>query len=148
MILESLQVSYKGRLDLLKCTRIKPETLNFALNILLEKKLIQVSDKGYTVNQSMPTRTIRDLQDPKMTKYEIMDLINACIELKQIENSSFHMRKIYLNQQNLIFYKGIINQLETFLSSIKDCHQETSSQTFIFWGEANYGKIIDYCIEN
>lgn len=148
MILESLQRAPKTNLELLKCTTIKPEVLHLALNSLSAKSLILLKERTYKINPVLSKQMKALLKEQENIKQEVTEIISTCFDLACNGESDFKLKKVYLNKEDLLVYKGLKHQLETFLNSINNDKEETNNQTCIFWGEGNYGKIINHYIHH
>ena len=150
MILESLNECEKNNLELFKCTTIPPLVLTNCLKTLLSQDLIKYRNGKYLINENLSSHMISLLKDQLNNKIETLEIISNCLESNH-QGSSFNLKKVSLDPDDLVVYKGLINQMDTFIKevNIKNKRKTVNSadKKIIFWGEGNYGIVINTYID-
>lgn len=147
MILESLQKKEKTFLKLESCTSLSEDTLQYILESLISKNLIIIKESTYHLNRNINDQMKKSLKNISEINIEAKDIFTNIIRLKQKENANFKLKKFYVSKQEELTLQGLIGQLDRFIDSLhKNIEKPISEQKVIFWGEGNYGKIINSCI--
>lgn len=144
MVLESLQKRKKTKLELLKCTQIPAKVINHVIMELLSYGIIVQEEQFLSISTHLTSDMIKRVQCPTNSKIEAMELISSCIDDTPRDDVDFKLKKVSLSKSEKIILNGLLKQIELFFESIKENNSNpTSEQELIFWGKANYGKIIN-----
>jgi DNA-binding MarR family transcriptional regulator len=144
MVLESLQQSSKNVTKLNECTKLERGYLNNILPSLISKGLIsQDREHKYEINKNINNDIKKELHDKKNVTTELNEIVGTCIRDRIHNNneSAFKLKKVFLTAREQKIFKGLIYNIETFLSSADNKSHNTADQTLFFWGENNYGKV-------
>ena len=148
MILESLQIKPKNLNELNMCTKIEKDFIRNILTDLVSKNLIISRENKYQINKHLDQSMINELFNKDFLNVELMEMTQFCIKEKLYHKTekAFKMKKVHMNEKEKKIYYGLLYNLESFLDSLEKKPLTTSDTTIHFWGEGNYGKIINHYI--
>lgn len=142
MILESIQVKPSNISELSQLTSIDRIIVQKITNDLLARNILVHIDNALTINKHMSLTIKKELEDKQGLLCEINEVINSCIR-ERVDHeceSSFKMKKVNMNEREFKIYKGLLYNLESFITSLKK-DENIKDQKIIFWGEGKYEDI-------
>ncbi len=146
MILESLSKKSKDLLELTDCTGLQDRIVQNILSVLAAKNLIATHHNKYCISEYLNSDMVKELNDPENKKIEIQYVLKSTLDMKQKE--AFNYKKVSMNDREKKIFNGHIYNLEAFIDSLdknkKD--EQLKNQNIIFWGEVNYGKVINHML--
>ena len=147
LILESLFKREKTFPELIECSSLDHEVLQFVISSLISKNLVLIHNHTYGINKNLADTMKSELKNPVDTFTEVNELLSNCITLTKFGNAKFKLKKISVTKEEEVILKGLLDQIDFFIKSLnKNEDKPLSEQKIIFWGEGNYGQIINSCI--
>lgn len=146
MLLECLSAGDKSLLKIKRECQLEHSTALNILQSLLSKNLIVIKNKKYSLNSLIDAHMQKELYSNSDLLVEVSEIVNSCVRdtVSKSKENPFKMRKVYMTAREEKIFHGLLYNLETFLDSLEiNTKANIADQTIIFWGEQNYGKIIN-----
>lgn len=146
MVLESINKAAKSLDDIQEDTGLAGELCLNVVFSLSAKNLIVSKAGKYAFNANLCEGIIAELKDSQNRAVELNMLIRECVKDTIMgDGQSFSFKKVYMNEKEKKLLKAMLYNLESFLEGLKENKGKTKDETFVFWGNENYGKaILDY----
>jgi hypothetical protein len=142
LLLESLQNKPKTAMEIHSCTSIDKQIIQGVLESLIAKNIVTTMDGKYVINKNISNDIRGELNNSKDIKIEFTEILNSTFNLKK-DDSVLKLKKVHMNEKEEKIFKGLLYNVESFLTGLEKKQDKLSKQQVIFWGEANYGKIIN-----
>ena len=118
------------------------------LQSLVSKNLVVIKNKKYTLNNELSSSMRQELHSSSDLLIEVSEILNSCVRetISKSDAKPFKMKKVSMTAREQKIYKGLLYNMESFLTSVSNDDKNIANQTIIFWGEQNYGKVINDCL--
>lgn len=148
LILEVIQRNQPHFHQLLSLLKMDEKVLLKILSSLLGKGLILFTrDKTYQLSKSMNAEMRSLLKDNHSHLLEMDFLMKRVLQSRLFKNevNAFNVKKISMTDREYKIYRGLLYNLETFLSDLEGKSFQKENNQIIYWGERSYAEAINDC---
>lgn len=147
IILEVLSQDKTDFEELLELTNLKKEVLLNSLHLLMIKKVIICDEWSYQIDQNYVKKHRASLISYKENMVELQTLVNSAIEYSvEKDDHSFKIKKVALNNRDLILVKGLLGNIEAIINQSSQEKTKVKDKTVFYWGHGNYQQIINQAL--
>lgn len=143
-ILELIVQEEKNFDEITASIKLSQHSSKSALEKLLAKGFISFdsSKKTYFLNKNLSNQNLLELKNKELLLSESSFITKSTIkaQLNQEPNTTFKLKKAYLNSSDEKVFKAMLINLESFLEQHRT-NSKNTEQKIIFWGETSYENI-------
>ena len=126
----------KRQIDLISLnqeTGIEIRVLQKVLSILESLELVLCHQNQYSVH-------LKNLKVySKSKKFEVMNIMKEI----SFNSKQVSIKKVYLSKSDDLRVQSMFQDIENFIESRSSKHKSVKSKTLLYWGQQNYGELIN-----
>ena len=144
-VLECIGRNSKEVITISDETGIKVTVVEKILKNFLTGGVVQKLTDHYSVNIDI---LLCHQSDKDLVKVEVQDVLSSASNVhfsEENESSELKLKKVFISKSEFQYFKSMWRNMDEYLKRISSESKDTKvkDQTVVYWGWANYNKMID-----
>ncbi len=149
VLLESLSSGPKSVCEMSRDLNISVAVIKNILFNMTKNNLVRYLGEKYILNRDNLSQSMEHLNQAESLSWEAREILDGMVEQdteRHLSQASFlKLRKMYLSDRDLVFFKAQLINLEKFLASLPakpSKKEKTCDKTIFCWGMTNYNNVL------